>query len=39
MDMILGGGFKYVFIFTSKIGKMSNLTSIFFRFGLKPPTR
>ena len=36
---ILGGGFKYVLFSPRKLGKWSNLTSIFFRWaGLKPPT-
>ena len=28
----LGGGFKYVLFSTRKLGKISNLTSIFFRW-------
>ena len=36
----LGGGFKYFLFSPEKLGKWSNLTSIFFEWvGLKPPTR
>ena len=34
----LGGGLKHFFIFTHILGKISHLTSIFFRWVVQPPT-
>ena len=38
-DNILGGGFNYFLFSPRKLGKISNLTSIFFRWVVQPPTR
>ena len=38
-DGNLGGGFKYMFYFHLYLGKISNLTIIFFRWVVQPPTR
>ncbi len=35
----LGGGFKYLLFSPRSLGKISNLTSIFFRWVVQPPTR
>ena len=38
-ETYLGGGFKYLSFFTPKLGRWSNLTSIFLRWVVQPPTR